>query len=219
MTKENSAVILLSGGQDSTTCLAWALEKFDHLEGLFIDYGQKHAIEQKSSEKIAKICDIPLTVHKTDMFTELTKNALTNHDQEIVHNEGELPTTFVPGRNMIFLSIASIFAQQKGISNIVTGVCQTDYSGYPDCRQKFIDSMAQTASLAMEENFKIHTPLMHLTKAETVEMIAKLGKIDLLKHSHTCYNGKRPACGKCPACELRLKGFEQAGITDPLTYE
>ena len=213
------AVILLSGGQDSTTCLAWALENFQEIHALFIDYGQRHAIELESAKKIAEITDVPLTVHKTDMFSELTKNALTDHEAEIIANEGELPTTFVPGRNMIFLSIASIFAQQKSIQHIVAGVCQTDYSGYPDCRQEFIDSMAKTASLAMEENFKIHTPLMHLTKAQTVEMMQELGKLDLLKESHTCYKGKRPACGTCPACQLRLKGFEEAGIKDPLTYE
>ena len=219
MTNKSSASILFSGGQDSTTCLAWAKENFDEVHGLFIDYGQRHAIEQQAAQKIAKITDTPLTIHKTNIFTELTKNALTDHNAEIKAEEGQLPTTFVPGRNMIFLSIAAIFTQQKGIYNIVTGVCQTDYSGYPDCRQEFIDSMQKTASLSMEKDFKIHTPLMGLTKAQTVKMMQELKQIDLLKHSHTCYKGNRPACGQCPACELRLKGFKEAGIKDPINYK
>jgi len=124
----------------------------------------------------------------------------------------------VPGRNLVFLSVAAIYAKQLKIKDIITGVCQTDYSGYPDCRDNFIKSLNQTLNLAMEEDFKIHTPLMWLTKSETVNFMQELQQLELLKHSHTCYKGERPACGKCPACKLRLKGFKEAKIKDPLKY-
>ena len=124
----------------------------------------------------------------------------------------------MPGRNALFLNIAAIDAYQQEASVIYTGVCQTDYSGYPDCRAAFIQSMQESLSLAMDYRFEIVTPLMHLTKAETVLKMAELDKLSWLAHSHTCYEGQRPACGKCPACRLRLKGFAEAGIADPLEY-
>lgn len=219
-TAKTSALVVLSGGQDSTTCLAWALKKFTKVTAITFDYGQKHSIEIKCAQKIAKLTKTPLKVLKLDLFKQLTKNALTDHNQKITAgSKKSLPSTFVPGRNLIFLSLAAIHAKQNKITNIVTGVCQTDYSGYPDCRDEFVKSLEKTLNLAMEGKFKIHTPLMFLTKAETVKFMAKLGQIDLLKHTHTCYNGVQPACGKCPACKLRLKGFKEAGITDPLKYE
>ena len=213
------AVILLSGGQDSTTCLAWAKSNFDEIQGICFDYGQRHKIEIESAKKIAEKAEISLKIQKIDLFEGLTKNALTDEDIEINEgNEDELPSTFVPGRNLIFLSTAAIYARQLGIENIVTGVCQTDYSGYPDCREEFIKSAEKTISLAMDLKFKIHTPLMWLTKAESVELIRKHEGLELLKYSHTCYKGSRPACGECPACKLRLKGFKEAGILDPIKY-
>lgn len=215
----SSAVLLLSGGQDSTTCLAWAKEKFDKIYALTIHYGQLHKIELESAKKIAKLNKIPLKIYKTDLFKEFTKSALTNKEIAIKTHKNKLPSTFVPGRNLIFLSIAAIYAKQLGITDIITGVCQTDYSGYPDCRDDFVKSLETTISLAMETQFKIHTPLMWLTKADTVKLMQQLGKIELLKHSHTCYKGERPACGKCPACLLRLKGFKEAGIKDPIPYK
>lgn len=231
MKKTNSsAIILLSGGQDSTTCLAWALKKFQKIHGITFDYGQRHKVELASAKKIAKICKIPLKIHKTDIFQKFTKNALTNKNIAIKIRKNKLPTTFVPGRNHIFLSIAAIYAKQLGITNIITGVCQTDYSGYPDCRNGFIKSLEKTINLAFgntktnhsptksSNTIKIHTPLMWLTKSETVKLMEQLGKINLLKYTHTCYKGNRPACGKCPACKLRLKGFKTAGIKDPLKY-
>ncbi|MBI5754065.1 7-cyano-7-deazaguanine synthase QueC [Candidatus Peregrinibacteria bacterium] len=217
--KPSSAVILLSGGQDSTTCLAWAMQKFDEIFALTIHYGQLHKIELESAKKIARLNKIPLKIYKTDLFKEFTKNALLNKEIAIKIPKNKLPSTFVPGRNLIFLSIAAIYAKQLDTTNIITGVCQTDYSGYPDCRDNFIKSLEKTLSLAMETKFKIHTPLMWLTKAETVKLMQQLGKIGLLKHTHTCYKGKRPACGKCPACLLRLKGFKEAGIKDSLPYK
>lgn len=216
--KKSSAVILLSGGQDSTTCLAWAMKKFDKIYTLTLHYGQLHKIELESAKKIARLTKIPLKIYKTDLFKEFTKNALLNKEIAIKIPKNKLPSTFVPGRNLIFLSIAAIYAKQLGTTNIITGVCQTDYSGYPDCRDNFIKSLEKTLSLAMETTFQIHTPLMWLTKAETVKLMQQLGKTELLKYTHTCYKGARPACGKCPACVLRLKGFKKAGVKDPLEY-
>jgi 7-cyano-7-deazaguanine synthase len=212
------ALLVFSGGQDSTTCLAWALKEFDEVFALSFDYGQRHKIELEQAQKICKDLNIEQEVMEIDIFSKLSKNALT-HDLDInAGNEDELPSTFVPGRNQIFLSIACIKAYQLGTSNVVTGVCQTDYSGYPDCRDDFIQSLAKASSLAMDTEFVIHTPLMWKTKAESVQMMQDLAKLDWLKDSHTCYEGHRPACGKCPACELRLKGFAEAGLEDPLEY-
>lgn len=230
--KLSSALVLLSGGQDSTTCLAWALKKFQKVYGITFDYGQRHKIELISAKKIAQICKIPLKIYKTDIFQKFTKNALTNKNITIKIPKTKpacpadrLPSTFVPGRNHIFLSIAAIYAKQLGISDIITGVCQTDYSGYPDCRNEFIKSLEKTINLAFgntkinPDTIKIHTPLMWLTKSKTVKLMQQLGQIKLLKYSHTCYKGYRPACGKCPACKLRLKGFREAGVKDPLGYK
>ncbi len=218
--KPNSALVLHSGGQDSTTCLAWALDKYDDVKVVSFDYGQRHKIEIESAKKIADHLNLEHKVIEIDLFKELTNNALVNHSAEVAEGaDGELPTTFVDGRNIVFLTTAAIYAKQMGIPNIVTGVCQTDYSGYPDCRDEFIKSLNETLKLGMEFPFEIHTPLMFLTKAETVKLIDELGKLDLMKYTHTCYEGKSPACGKCPACKLRLKGFEEAGTQDPIDYE
>lgn len=213
------ALLVFSGGQDSTTCLAWAMCEFDKVYALSFDYGQRHKIELKQAQEICKLRNIEHDIMEIDIFSKLSKNSLT-HDLDIeAGSAGELPSTFVPGRNQIFLSVACIKAYQLGISDVVTGVCQTDYSGYPDCRDEFIQSLAKTSSLAMDTEFTIHTPLMWKSKAETVQMMQDLDKLDWLKESHTCYEGLRPACGKCPACELRLKGFAEAGIKDPLEYQ
>ena len=215
--KMTKALIVLSGGQDSTTCLAWALDKFDQVSAICFDYGQRHQIEIECAKKIAAKTGIELKIQKLDFFKDLGASSLINHDQEI--NSAELPNTFVPGRNQIFLSLAAIYARTKNIDNIVTGVCQTDFSGYPDCREDFIKSLEQTTALALDHLISIHTPLMHLTKAETVQLMADLGRVDLLKYSHTCYEGMRPACGKCPACKLRLAGFKEAGLKDEIEYQ
>lgn len=216
--KNAKALVLFSGGQDSTTCLAWAKKHFKKVLAIAFDYGQRHKIELKAAKKIALTTQTPLHIQKISLFKELTKNALTNPDIKITAGEKSLPSTFVPGRNLIFLSVAAIYASQHKITDIITGVCQTDFSGYPDCRNNFVKSLQKTLRLAIEKPFKIHTPLMWLTKSETVKLMEKLGKINLLKYSHTCYKGSRPACGKCPACKLRLKGFQQAKIKDPISY-
>lgn len=218
MGKQKKALVLLSGGQDSTTCLTWALTKFDKVYAITFDYGQRHSIELNCARKIAKLTKTPLHIQKIPFFKDLTHSALTNHKRKITAGKNSLPSTFVPGRNLIFLSIAAIYATKLKITDIITGVCQTDFSGYPDCRDEFVKSLEKTLRLAIEKPFKIHTPLMFLTKAETVKMMRKFGKIDLLKYSHTCYKGTRPACGKCPACKLRLKGFKEAGEKDQIKY-
>ena len=216
----SKALVVFSGGQDSTTCLVWAMKKFEQVFALTFDYGQRHRIEIEQAKKIAKICGVNHEVMSFDLFSKLSKNALTDTAVSIdAGSATELPSTFVPGRNLIFLSLAAIKAYQLGISELVAGVCQTDYSGYPDCRNDFITSLEQSISLAMNKKFTIHTPLMWLTKGATVQLMKDLGKLDLLKESHTCYEGFRPACGKCPACLLRLKGFTEASILDPLEYQ
>lgn len=215
-----SALVLLSGGQDSTTCLAWAKSKFEKVFALTIDYGQRHRIEIEQSKIIAQLATVDHEILATDIFSKMSKNALT-HEEVVIDagSEHQLPSTFVPGRNLLFLSLAAIKAYQLGLRDIVIGVCQTDFSGYPDCRDEFIRSLEKTTSLAMDVDFVIHTPLMWLTKGQTVELMRDLGKLDWLRESHTCYEGTRPACGKCPACVLRLKGFADAGIQDSLDYQ
>ena len=217
MTK--NAVVLLSGGQDSATCLAIAKQKHKNIVAIAFDYNQRHKIELKQAKKIAKIAKTPLSIIKLPFIQNLSQNALTDTTKKIETSTNSLPSTFVPGRNLFFLSIAAVYARQLNCNIVYTGVCQTDYSGYPDCRQKFITALTKTISLALEQNIKIKTPLMNLTKAETVLLMKKLGYLDWYKHTHTCYYGIRPACGKCPACKLRLNGFKTANIKDPLPYK
>lgn len=214
----SSAVVLLSGGQDSATCLAWAKTRFTRLFAVTIDYGQRHRIELDAAVTIAHMAGVPQTVIPCDSFRALGGNSLTSSEAVTggVREENHLPNTFVPGRNLIFLTLAAAYAYQRGVSELVTGVCQTDYSGYPDCRADTMVALQESLRTGMEAPFTIHTPLMHLTKAETVRMIRDLGSLDLLAWSHTCYNGAVPPCGTCPACELRAKGFREAGMADPL---
>ncbi|OQA94378.1 MAG: 7-cyano-7-deazaguanine synthase [Spirochaetes bacterium ADurb.Bin218] len=214
------AVVLFSGGQDSTTCLFWAKEKFSEVIALNILYGQRHAIERESARKIAKLAGVELVELEMDVFSKINDSALINTDMDVstAHDKNSnLPASFVPGRNIMLLTIAASFAYSKGISNIVTGVCQTDYSGYPDCRDKTIKSLELALSLGMDKDFHIHTPLMWKTKAETVLMATELdGCWSALALSHTCYNGQWPPCGECPACKIRARGFEEAGEIDPI---
>ena len=212
-----SAIVVLSGGQDSTTCLFWAINKFDSVETVTFDYGQRHRIELEAAQKIAKLAGVKNTILPIDTFGILGGNSLTG--KEVVDEssqEGELPNSFVPGRNLIFLTFAAAFAYQRKIKDLVTGVCQTDYSGYPDCRQNTIEAIQLAINLGMESNVRIHTPLMWMTKSETVKFAEEVGALEALAWSHTCYNGEVPPCGQCPACELRAKGFEEGGIPDPL---
>lgn len=213
-----AAVVLLSGGQDSTTCLAWALARFRHVECVTIDYGQRHHIELESAARIAMVVGVPQTVIPCNSFSALGGNSLTSSTNvaSAIDPETDLPNTFVPGRNLVFLTLAAAYAWQRGIAELITGVCQTDYSGYPDCRADTMTALQAALRAGIDFPITIHTPLMSLTKAETVHMLRDLGKLDLLRHSHTCYNGSVPPCGTCPACVLRAKGFAEAGIEDPL---
>jgi len=214
------ALVVLSGGQDSTTCLYWAIGKFGqaNVEAVTFDYGQRHRIELDCAKKIAAKAGIPQCELPIDTFAALGGNSLTDTDIDVAEGaDGDLPNTFVPGRNLIFLTFAAAHAWQRDITNIVTGVAQTDYSGYPDCRQETIDSLSNTLRLGMDRAFTLHTPLMNLSKKETVLLAQELGAIEAMALTHTCYEGQRPPCGQCPACVLRAKGFAEAGIEDPLT--
>jgi len=217
----DKALVVLSGGQDSTTCLYWALARFGggSVEAVTFDYGQRHRVELQCAAHVAGQAGVPQTVLPIDTFGALGGNALTDRDIAVPGfdaNEGGLPSTFVPGRNLVFLTFAAALAWQKGIAHLVTGVAQTDYSGYPDCRRETMDALQRTLCLGMEASFVIHTPLMQLTKQQTVELARDLGAIPAMALTHTCYKGVRPPCGECAACVLRAKGFDAAGIPDPL---
>ena len=215
------ALVLLSGGQDSTTSLYWALasKAFSGIEALIINYGQRHIIEIDSALAIAKLAGISSAqIFYTDILTKVGDSALVGKGNvSAEHRNKELPASFVPGRNILFLTIAGMIAYKRGIDNIVVGVCQTDYSGYPDCRMETIKSVQQSLSKGMDWEFEIYTPMMWLSKKEEVILGNTFpGCMEALSLSHTCYEGKYPPCGECPACKLRAKGFKEAGIPDPL---
>ena len=215
------ALVVLSGGQDSTTCLYWAIDRFGHenVSSITFDYGQRHRIELACAAEIADFAGVPNVILPIDTFAALGGDALTSTDiavQSALNEDTGLPNTFVPGRNLIFLTFAAAFAYQRSIAHLVTGVAQTDYSGYPDCREETMISLQAAIQKGMESDIQIHTPLMHLSKKETVELARELGALPAMAMTHTCYNGERPPCGHCPACELRAKGFAEAGVVDPL---
>ena len=216
------ALVVLSGGQDSTTCLYWALARFGagNVSAVTFDYGQRHRIELDFAAAVATAASVPHTVLPIDTFAALGGDALTDAsvpvDDFAEGDTGELPTTFVPGRNLVFLTFAAALAWRRGIGHIVTGVAQTDYSGYPDCRAETMAALQQCLRLGMESDVELHTPLMHLSKAETVQLAIEVGALDAMALTHTCYRGERPPCGTCPACVLRAAGFERAGVADPL---
>ncbi len=211
MLNEEKAVVVFSGGQDSTTCLFWAKKQFAEVEVVTFDYGQRHKLEIECAAAIAKDLGVQQTVLDMSLLNQLAPNALTRSDVEITHEEGELPSTFVDGRNLLFLSFAAILAKQKGARHLVTGVCETDFSGYPDCRDSFVKSMNVTLNLSMDYPFVIHTPLMWLDKAETWKMADELGAFDYVRErTLTCYNGViGDGCGECPACKLRKAGLDR----------
>ncbi|MFA1642147.1 7-cyano-7-deazaguanine synthase QueC [Chryseomicrobium sp. FSL W7-1435] len=209
--KHDKAVVVFSGGQDSTTCLFWALKNFKEVEAVTFDYGQRHALEIECAKQIAQELNVRHHILNMSLLNQLAPNALTRDDIEIKEGEeGELPSTFVPGRNLVFLSFAGILASQIGAKHIVTGVCETDFSGYPDCRDAFVKSLNVTLNLSMDTSFVIHTPLMWIDKAETWALADQLGAFDFVRQKTlTCYNGIiADGCGECPACKLRLQGME-----------
>lgn len=219
---KDKAVVVLSGGQDSTTCLHWAIDRFGRaaVASLSFDYGQRHSVELDCARRVADDAGVPNTVLPIDTFAALGGDALTDEAVAVPTDDAVpdgLPATFVPGRNLIFLTYAAAWAWPRGIEHIVGGMAETDYSGYPDCRRRTLDALQQALRLGLERNVRIHTPLMHLSKKDTVLLACRLGALDAMALTHTCYEGKRPPCGRCAACRLRARGFEEAGIEDPLT--
>ncbi len=223
----DAALVLFSAGQDSATCLAWALAHFERVETIGFDYGQRHAVELAQRPivraRMAALRKDWAAKLGEDIIVDLTgygalaESALTA-DRAIEMAASGLPTTFVPGRNLVFLTVAAAHAYRRGIDVLIGGMCETDYSGYPDCRRATIDAQQQALSLGLDSKLAIETPLMHLSKAETWTLAHQLGGdalVDLIvKHTHTCYQGDRThrhvwgyGCAACPACDLRAKGF------------
>lgn len=208
-----AALVVFSGGQDSTTCLFWAKKHFKKVYALSFVYGQKHQQEVEIAREIACEADVEFEAMDVSFIGHLGRNSLT--DPTMVMDEEKpadsCPNTFVPGRNLFFLSIAAVYARERGINHLVTGVSQTDFSGYPDCRDNFIKSLTVTLNLAMEEQFVIHTPLMWIDKCQTWALADELGVLDLIRErTLTCYNGvPGDGCGHCPACKLRREGLEK----------
>lgn len=205
----DDVLVLFSGGQDSTTCLYWAKRNFRNVYALSFIYGQKHQKEVEVAKKIANKASVKLEIMDVSFIGRLGNNSLTNDSLSMdmeKPSEG-FPNTFVPGRNLFFLSIAAVYAREHNINHIVTGVSQTDFSGYPDCRDAFIKSLNVTLNLAMDEQFILHTPLMWIDKAETWAMADELGVFNIIRNeTMTCYNGiAGDGCGHCPACLLRKK--------------
>ena len=224
-------LVVLSGGADSTTCLAWAKQNFDEVHAITFDYGQRHAREITAAATVAlmlgakthEVVHVPSIIHGTSPLVNRDEVVESYADASVL--PGGLEKTFVPMRNMLFLVIAANRAVCLGINDLVTGVCQEDFGGYPDCRQSFIDATTAAINEALflkreEMNFKIHTPLMDLTKKESVELALSLPDcMKALAFTHTCYNGEYPPCGHCHACLLRQRGFDEAGVADPLLSE
>lgn len=229
MSKSPAALVLFSGGQDSTTCLAWALERYGRVETVGFDYGQRHRVELEA--RVLVLEGVRRTFpawrerlgpdHLLDLrgFGAVAESALTR-DRAIEMDARGLPTSFVPGRNLVFLLYAAALADRRGLDRLVGGMCETDSSGYPDCRRDTLDALQAAINLGMERDFVVETPLMRLTKAETWALAERLGGEPLVRltveESHTCYLGAREplhlwgrGCGTCPACELRAKGWTE----------
>lgn len=225
-------LVVLSGGQDSATCLAYTMAYIKdynskaleinkaNIYTISFDYGQRHRTELTMSAYLSKMAgakqhfELPINT-----FEHIGDSALIKSSGNISASHratDKLPASFVPGRNYIFLGYAAAMAFKLGIHNLVTGVCQTDFSGYPDCRADTITAIQWALSLSMDWSFSIITPLMNKSKAETVKWMEELGCLGWYAFTQTCYEGKRPPCGDCPACKLRAKGFAEAGIEDPL---
>ncbi|AEA78443.1 7-cyano-7-deazaguanine synthase QueC [Vibrio cholerae] len=207
------AVVVFSGGQDSTTCLVQALKEFDEVHAITFDYGQRHKLEIEVAQQLAK--QLGVTAHKVmdvSLLNELAISSLTRDDIPVSHElqANGLPNSFVPGRNILFLTLAGIYAYQIGATTVITGVCETDFSGYPDCRDEFVKAMNQALAKGMDLPLMIRTPLMWLNKAETWALADQLGALDLVRHQTlTCYNGLiGDGCGECPACGLRQAGLK-----------
>jgi 7-cyano-7-deazaguanine synthase len=215
-----SALVLFSGGQDSTTCLAWALARYERVETIGFDYGQRHRIELEVRPKILSFFNVKDdAVVDLGVLGRISDTALTR-DIAFAYEKSGLPNTFVPGRNLLFLTVAAAVAYRRGIEVLVGGMCETDFSGYPDCRDETMRAMQKALALGLDRPLAIETPLMWLDKAQTWQLARDLGGetlVDLIvEDTHTCYLGERGArhawghgCGTCPACALRKRGYEQ----------
>lgn len=219
----SKALVVLSGGQDSTTCLYWALRQYDEVVAVTFDYGQRHAIEIEAAREIAEHAGIEWELVRIpplggdSPLTELAREVRQYESADAL--PGGIEDTFVPGRNIIFLALAANRAASLGCEIIVTGLSQEDFGGYPDCRRVFVDAMEKAVNLGLEgtvAKIVIETPLINMSKKETVLLAQEVGAMKALALSHTCYNGELPPCGHCHACLLRQKGFEEAGVEDPL---
>jgi 7-cyano-7-deazaguanine synthase len=229
MTTPNGAIVLFSGGQDSTTCLAWALAQYERVETIGFDYGQRHAVEltvrpvllQKIRAQFPQWAAKLGEDHMIDLslISKISSTAMTE-DIEIVMQENGLPNTFVPGRNLLFMTVAATVAYRRGVNVLVGGMCETDFSGYPDCRDDTMKALQVALNLGMATQLKLETPLMWIDKSETWKLAQDLGGdglVDLIRaDTHTCYLGERGAlhdwgygCGTCPACALRARGYQQ----------
>lgn len=224
----DGALVLFSGGQDSATCLAWALDRFATVETIGFDYGQRHRVELEVRQTFRRLLSARFEPwrrlgkdHELDLSVlgAISDTALTNGAEITIAASG-LPNTFVPGRNLVFLTLAAAVAYRRGLKHIVTGVCETDYSGYPDCRDDTIKALQAAVNLGMESRLVIHTPLMWIDKAQTWQLAQDLGGKDLVdlivEETHTCYRGERDqryawgrGCGACPSCDLRKAGYER----------
>ncbi len=213
MKNKKEAVVVFSGGQDSTTCLAWALKNYEKVYAVSFDYGQRHKKELECAADIAAKLGVEHTVLSLKELNALAPNSLTRADIEVDKEAPEegTPNSFVEGRNLLFLSYAAIFAKTHGVTDIITGVSQSDFSGYPDCRDIFIKSLNVTLNLAMDYEFDIITPLMWIDKEQTWKMADDLGVFELVRNETlTCYNGIiGDGCGECPSCKLRRRGLER----------
>jgi 7-cyano-7-deazaguanine synthase len=236
-----SALVLFSGGQDSTVCLVWALERFNHIETIGFDYRQRHSIELECRTNVLRAirAEFPAwsdrlgSDHTLDLgvLGSISETALTS-DRQIAFASSGLPNTFVPGRNLLFFTLAAAVGYRRGLKHLVGGMCETDYSGYPDCRDDTLKALQVALNLGMEQRFVVHTPLMWTDKAATWSMALNMGGEDLLEiikeHTHTCYIGDRASrhvwgygCGECPACRLRSEGYERfvgSGLPESLLH-
>jgi 7-cyano-7-deazaguanine synthase len=227
--EQSAALVLFSGGQDSTTCLAWALERFAHVETVAFDYRQRHRIEldqrlvvlAELKRRFPRWTDRLGDDHLIDLgvLGQISDTSLTR-DVAFAMEQNGLPNSFVPGRNLLFFTLAASIAWRRNIRNLVGGMCETDYSGYPDCRDTTIKALQVALDLGMDRNFVLHTPLMWLDKSATWALAHELGDDPLvetiLEHTHTCYRSERGkrhdwgyGCGACPACQLRQNGYQQ----------
>lgn len=225
----HKALVLFSGGQDSTTCLAWALQRYEHVETIGFDYGQRHSVELKCRQQVLERLktDFPEWGERLgddhmlnlSVLGAISDTALTS-ERAITFGQNGLPNTFVPGRNLLFFNFAAAVAYRRGLHVLVGGMCETDYSGYPDCRDNTLKALQVAMSLGMDSPMVVETPLMWIDKAATWALAAQLGGSKfvelLINDTHTCYQGDHVSkhawgfgCGTCPACELRAKGYEQ----------